>query len=578
MPDPSEIVGIIGAGAAGLITAHTLVKDGFPVQVLTRDRTPGGVWAAERIYPGLEINNVHGEFRFSALGMPPPSTGSGRLGGEDLNAYMKAYAHNFLHGCIRYGVEVEDVSENPDGEGYILSTRDLKNGKKEQLRFRRVVLCTGGCSAPHIPPEISPTAAKNMGFKGPVLHSQEFGKQKEDVLAACEAVQAVIVGGGKSAQDIAAYLANHGTKVLVIFESTDAVLACPVPWPDFIRRSRVLSIMSPSRQLPSLLEQFLHKTRLGAKIVHGFWAIVSFLSFFALSIPPDSPLRRSHSIFWSIRTNDEGIPSPTRFHSLVNKGAISLISPARAIGFCSDRRSVRLADGRAIPAGAVILATGYGPSWGGLLSVQTMKNVGLERHPPTVPEMHFHNLNYASLASEFNPTEPGRNPHDTEGQWASALYRGIAPVQNLAKRDFAVNGAIFTTNNGYVFETVAHWISSYFLGDPLRLPPTIDEARMETEKNAAWMRKRHPGMLGWANESYAASIAFWNWPQAMDELLEDMDLPANRSGGHWLTWPFRVIDLKEIANLTEERCAKRSLDPASSPRGMGCSPSAVECV
>ena len=43
----------------------------------------------------------------------------------------------------------------------------------------------------------------------------------------------------------------------------------------------------------------------------------------------------------------------------------------------------------------------------------------------------------------------------------------------------------------------------------------------------------------------------------VDELLEDMDLPIMRSGGNCLTWPFRVVDLKEIENLHEERAEKR---------------------
>jgi cation diffusion facilitator CzcD-associated flavoprotein CzcO len=49
-------VGIIGAGAAGLITAHVLLQDGFDVQVITRDMSAGGVWAKTRVYPGLNIN------------------------------------------------------------------------------------------------------------------------------------------------------------------------------------------------------------------------------------------------------------------------------------------------------------------------------------------------------------------------------------------------------------------------------------------------------------------------------------------------------------------------------------------
>lgn len=53
----AEPVGIIGGGPAGIITAHTLLQDGFSnVQILTRDRSPGGVWCRDRVYPGLIIN------------------------------------------------------------------------------------------------------------------------------------------------------------------------------------------------------------------------------------------------------------------------------------------------------------------------------------------------------------------------------------------------------------------------------------------------------------------------------------------------------------------------------------------
>jgi dimethylaniline monooxygenase (N-oxide forming) len=55
--DPREgSVAVIGSGTAGLITAHTLLKDGFNVQLISRDHTPGGVWAEEHIYPGLRLN------------------------------------------------------------------------------------------------------------------------------------------------------------------------------------------------------------------------------------------------------------------------------------------------------------------------------------------------------------------------------------------------------------------------------------------------------------------------------------------------------------------------------------------
>jgi dimethylaniline monooxygenase (N-oxide forming) len=41
-----------------------------------------------------------------------------------------------------------------------------------------------------------------------------------------------------------------------------------------------------------------------------------------------------------------------------------------------------------------------------------------------------------------------------------------------------------------------------------------------------------------------------------------MGVPSFRTGGNWLTWPFKVVSLNEIATLGEERHAKREADAA----------------
>lgn len=56
---------------------------------------------------------------------------------------------------------------------------------------------------------------------------------------------------------------------------------------------------------------------------------------------------------------------------------------------------------------------------------------------------------------------------------------------------------------------MAHWISSYFLEDDMRLPSTVEEALTETERYATWIRKRFPDTLLSINESYSSGIAFW---------------------------------------------------------------------
>ncbi|KAG6381877.1 FAD/NAD(P)-binding domain-containing protein [Boletus reticuloceps] len=537
-----QSVGIIGAGAAGLITGYTLLHDGFQkVQLLTRDTSVGGVWAKQRTYPGVSINNVHGEFAFSPLPMPPPALkaeAGNRLCGEDMTAYMEKFADTYLAGKIRFETEILDVRRGREGLGWDVEVLNLRTGNKEVLSYARIVLCTGGCSQAHVPATLSVKSAEGAGFWGPVVHSSEFGSRVGQILREAQAnpdYSVVVVGGGKSAQDISSHLARHGISATVVFDKTDAVIAAPVQLPDWIRKSRCLAVFSPHIELRTRLERFLHTTTLGSKITRAFWNFLTWSSLDVLKVPKDSPLRNAHSMFWGIRTNDEGTGRKDGFYALVEQGQIKLAAPNRAEGYASDGKSVMLRDGQTLRANAVILATGFSSSWTGIFTEKTIEELGIGRHPPLE---HVDEWNhYKTLASPLAA-------HPQRDQWASSIYRGLVPAKNINKRDFAINGAVFTTNNGYGFEVMAHWISS---GDRAK---------------AAWMRKRFPGMLMWVNESYGGGLTFFSWPQAMDELLEDMGLPTMRSGGNWLTWPFKVTSVDEIATLGEERRAKREADEA----------------
>jgi cation diffusion facilitator CzcD-associated flavoprotein CzcO len=212
MSDPKSVA-ILGAGAAGLITAHVLLKDGFDVQLFTRDHTPGGQWAEERIYPGLQINNVHGEFAFSCHEMQPPLNSSatgGRLTTQDLRGYMQGFADTLLPGKITFDTEILTVSRDKTDATWAISTRGRNSGVVETRRYAKIVLCTGGTSKPLIPASLSLSAAKDAHFEGEVIHSAHFGAQLPHILTAIPPKRAVegtepksivVIGGGKSAQE-----------------------------------------------------------------------------------------------------------------------------------------------------------------------------------------------------------------------------------------------------------------------------------------------------------------------------------------------------------------------------------------
>ncbi|KAI0371491.1 FAD/NAD(P)-binding domain-containing protein [Pilatotrama ljubarskyi] len=454
--DPrSESVAVIGSGVAGLITAHTLLRDGFTdVRILSRDAQVGGVWAANRIYPGLYLNNVHGEYRLSQLEMPLSTATGGRLTGDDMARYIEAYAEKFLQGKIESGVEVEYIRRNSCGAGWILDVHDLRSSKRERKTFGRIVVCTGGCSTPRMPARLNSDAAAAAGFQGLVFHSADFGARLQDLLASAAAVDddsdlapapapVVVVGGGKSAQDICAYLANEGRRVAMICHNLDAFTAGPRPLPNFIRKSRLLSLFSPHIHLRTSLERFLHTTWIGKKIVDFMWHGLAQSSFDAAKIAPDSPLRNTVLPFWHIRVNDEGVPRLNGFHALASSGKIDVLTATHAVGFGQDGQSVVLEDGRFIPASAVVLATGYQSSWSSLFSSSTTDELGL--HPREAETNTASQWNYTTLVN-------GPPLHPDARRWSSSVYRGLVPAANITRRDFAVNGACISPNNGYTVE------------------------------------------------------------------------------------------------------------------------------
>ncbi|KAF9049654.1 FAD/NAD-P-binding domain-containing protein [Hymenopellis radicata] len=587
-PNIHKSICIIGSGAAGLITAYTLIQDGFTkVHILTQDSCPGGVWEYNKVYSGVFINNVYGDYRFSSMQMPrhpdrkPNDT---RLSAEDMLFYMEKFADTLLKDRICYNTQVVKVrrAKPPyiiQPPNWIVTIKD-KDGVRD-LGFDRVVLCTGVrrvlCGArtyllshcllgmprgAHSAP-IRRGGSQARGFRGPVVHSSDFRMRLDDVLSAVRPVtddnpgSVVVIGGGKSAQDIAAYLAHEGRQrnVSMIFEKTDAFVASSAHIPDWIRKSRLIGILSPHIDIKTGYERFLHKTWLGGKLVRSTFSHIQEHSYKAFHIPLESPLRRAQDIFWSLRVNDEVQRRNNGFHALANEGKIGIIAPARAVAFGEDGHSIVLSDGSIVRADAIVLATGYKSSWTKIFDEETMNEVGLGKYPPQyVTEVaHSREWQYTSLK---NPptTHPGSR------QWSSCIYRGIVPAKNILERDLAINGAVFSTNNGFVFETTAHWISSYFLGDSfLEIPRSPKVAIEVTERATAWLRRRYPDMLHWTNESHCADIAFWSWPQYADDLLEDMGLTSGpaRTGGNWLTWPFKVIDIMSISSLGWERQMKR---------------------
>lgn len=73
------------------------------------------------------------------------------------------------------------------------------------------IVLSQGCSRPRYPESLTPVAAKEAGFSGPVLHSMDFSSRIDDLLTCSTPVDSsansgapiIVIGGGKSAQECA---------------------------------------------------------------------------------------------------------------------------------------------------------------------------------------------------------------------------------------------------------------------------------------------------------------------------------------------------------------------------------------
>lgn len=68
-----------------------------------------------------------------------------------------------------------------------------------------------------------------------------------------------------------------------------------------------------------------------------------------------------------------------------------------------------------------------------------------------------------------------------------------------------------STNNGYTSEIAAHWISSYFLGDEMLLPGSVEAALAASAREAAWLKQRYPQVPTALNPSYAGFLTFFTY-------------------------------------------------------------------
>ncbi|WP_150239494.1 flavin-containing monooxygenase [Nocardiopsis quinghaiensis] len=177
---------VIGAGQAGLATAHAANRRGVSPLLLEAADHVGGSWP--HYYDGLTLFSPA---RFSALpGRPLPGDPDRYPSREEITDYLRDYADH-LDADIRRGRRVERVERSE--EGLLLTTDD-----GSRVRAPAVVAATGGFARPH-----RPVLPGLEDFTGTVRHAAEYRSP-----APFAGQRVVVVGGGNSGVQIAAELSG----------------------------------------------------------------------------------------------------------------------------------------------------------------------------------------------------------------------------------------------------------------------------------------------------------------------------------------------------------------------------------
>lgn len=187
-------VAVIGAGAAGLVSARWLIGAGLDVTVFERTPNIGGIWRPDTglAYPSLRTNTSKQKTAFSDL--PFDDELPDHPGRDAVLAYLERYADlTGVRARIRFGRGITSV--RPSGAGWTVDGEP----------FDGVVVATGLFGRRR-----EPDLAGRDRFRGVIIHSADYGDP-----ARFAGQDVVVAGAGSSGADVAVELSTAARSVQV---------------------------------------------------------------------------------------------------------------------------------------------------------------------------------------------------------------------------------------------------------------------------------------------------------------------------------------------------------------------------
>lgn len=541
---------------------YTEVCPTAQVLILDSAYSVGGVWAKERLYPGLKTNNILGSYEFSDFPMYPERFGmkpGQHIPGQVVHEYLRQFAEHFnLTPLLRFRQKVETAELLDDGHWSLLvSSLDSSNAivRQSSILTRKLVIATGLTSEPNVP-----KFRNQETFGRPIIHSKQFQSFKKEVEVAKEIV---VLGGNKSAWDAAYWAATEGAHVNLVMRPGGGgpswvwpVLLSPLKISiQLLATTRLSTWFDPCIWTESdpyiQIKRLLHQTWLGQILVTIFWALLDSVTDRVHKLHENQDtqkLRPWVSSFWmgnslSIHNYD------SNWFDLVRQGRIS-VHVADVDSLSED--TIHLTNGTKLNADMLICCTGWlVPPPIKILPAHIMDNMGLpspkaENNQEVIKIRQELLQEYPFLRQKPNKKLPlgtittttTSNPLDPSKPTPYRLHRFMIPTNPtlLPHHNLAFIGAHLALSAILVAQIQALWITAYLLNELPHLQSpnlNISAIHRETLRHTEYCAMRHPPEAGGAGER-CPDLAFDCLPY-IDMLMGDLgvDRLRKRRGGWW---------------------------------------------
>jgi cation diffusion facilitator CzcD-associated flavoprotein CzcO len=465
---PRKKVAVIGGGVSGLAAAKAFDARGHRVLGFERSHDLGGVWEPSRSYPDVQTQSPKDLYRYTDLPMPEDYPEWPK--GPQVHAYMHDYTRKHgLARLFRLGTTVLTMDRRADGTpGWTLT---LQAGGREWTEdFDFVAACTGQFSDRNVVSHPGQDAFEARG--GQVLHSSAYTDP-----SICEGKHVVVLGGSKSATDIAVNATRNGAASVTLvyrrnvwrvpyfvgginFKNLLYMRAQEVQfnsWGKGPAQRAVAAAMKPLVWVNFRGLEMLLKTQLGLR---------------KHDMVPDEPIE--HTVSCSVP-----IVTPGFFEAL-DDGSLRAV---RGTFEEYTDAGVRLSTGETIPCDLAVMATGW--------------KLGV----PFLPE-----------ACREKLIEP-------DGQYR--VYR-LAVNPDLPDMGFVGFNSSFCTILSA--EMIANWLVRFADGK-LAHQPTEDEMNADIDAMLDWKRRERP-----AAQVYGGLCSAPFHFKHFDELLADMGATERKRG------------------------------------------------